>query len=95
MEPYIAALAPGRPAAPPGDRETLSLRDATAEFAILRLRLDEGLPARWKDHRGLGEALGWAVGSGLAEVVEGEGGPRIRLTVRGRLLSNELFARIV
>jgi hypothetical protein len=39
--------------------------------------------------------LDWALGAGLLETVEASAGERVRLTTQGRLLSNELFARLV
>jgi len=38
------------------------------------------------------DAFGWAVATGLLEET---GDARVRLTTRGRLLSNELFARLI
>jgi hypothetical protein len=37
----------------------------------------------------------WAESAGLLETVDVDGEARLRLTVRGRLLSNELFSRLV
>jgi coproporphyrinogen III oxidase-like Fe-S oxidoreductase len=68
---------------------------AAAEAAILGLRLDEGLPRAEAEAAPLGEHLGWALGAGLLEPFDTPGGPRVRLTTDGRLLSNELFNRLV
>jgi hypothetical protein len=38
------------------------------------------------------DGFAWAAGSGLVEEAPGD---RVRLTLRGRLLSNELFARLL
>jgi putative oxygen-independent coproporphyrinogen III oxidase len=102
---YLAALAPppgsGRgPALPPGGEEELDAATAAAEEVILGLRTDRGVPAAIAERRPAASsdedpaapALRWALANGLAEA--GAGG-RIRLTRRGALLSNEVFARIV
>jgi hypothetical protein len=65
---------------------------AAAERAILGLRLDTGLPSAAAGEPPLADAFGWALASELVEVTPGE---RIVLTTRGRLLSNELFSRLV
>jgi hypothetical protein len=49
----------------------------------------------WADRPELAEALSWAEASGLLEPADMAGEARIRLTLKGRLLSNELFARLV
>ena len=59
------------------------------------LRLDRGVPMEWAAQPPLAEALDWAQSSGLTELVELDGERRLRLTLRGRLLSNELFERLV
>jgi oxygen-independent coproporphyrinogen III oxidase len=94
---YLAALAPppgsGRsPALPPGGAESLDDATATAEEVILGLRTHRGVPAAAAAEGGAADALRWALDHGLAEAgIDG----RIRLTRRGALLSNEIFARIV
>ena len=97
MQAYIDALDPdvGEPALPPGGSETLDDQTAAAERAILSLRLDRGVPMDWAAQPPLAEALDWAQSSGLTELVELDGERRLRLTLRGRLLSNELFERLV
>jgi putative oxygen-independent coproporphyrinogen III oxidase len=97
MEPYVASLLPdvGAASLPPGGRESLTDETAAAERIILALRLDRGVPAGWGDRAPLAAARSWAESTGLLERVELEGEPRLRLTVRGRLLSNELFGRLV
>ena len=94
LDGYVAALVPeagGVPALPPGGTETVDDSGAAAERAILGLRLDEGLPDAEAEAGPLAPHLAWALDAGLLERSEG----RVRLTTRGRLLSNELFARIV
>jgi oxygen-independent coproporphyrinogen-3 oxidase len=99
LDGYLAALLPagGRaPALPPGGGETLSRRDAAAEATMLALRLDEGLRLEEAQADPLGPHLAWATRRGLVERWAGtDRSPRIRLTTRGRLLSNELFARLL
>lgn len=97
MQAYIDALDPdvGEPVLPPGGSETLDDQTAAAERAILSLRLDRGVPMDWAAQPPLAEALDWAQSSGLTELVELDGERRLRLTLRGRLLSNELFERLV
>jgi oxygen-independent coproporphyrinogen-3 oxidase len=78
------------PALPPGGSEELSAADAALESIVLGLRMARGVPRE----RALAQAdvFTWAAEMGLVE-----DGPddRIRLTLRGRLLSNELFARLL
>ena len=96
---YVAALAPeagGSPAAaprlPPGGSETLDAATAAAEAAILGLRTDRGLPRSAATEPPLADTFGWALAAELLTIDEAD---RIVLTTRGRLLSNELFARLV
>ena len=98
LEGYVGALVPaagGRPALPPGGSETLDDATALAERTILALRLDEGLLADEAAAGPLGRHLDWALEAGMLERVSASEGDRYRLTTRGRLLSNELFARVV
>ncbi len=94
LDGYLASLAPagGAPERlPPGGSETLDADGARAEALVLGLRTDRGVldsafagPARRA-------VVDWAIGSGLAATA----GDRVVLTVRGRLLSNEVFARLI
>lgn len=101
LEAYLAALVPpdGRPPElPPGGREVLDPATARAETWILGLRTERGLPALAAEDAAAGEAVAWAMAAGLMEVPAGEPGTsdrRVRLTRRGRLLSNEVFVRFV
>ncbi|HEU0245269.1 MAG TPA: radical SAM family heme chaperone HemW [Candidatus Limnocylindrales bacterium] len=106
LDGYLRALAPGGgspPALPPGASETPDAATAAAEAVILALRLDTGVPLAGAAAGPLAPHLEWALGSGLLERVHGPGDEhdhdpgdeRVRLTTRGRLLSNELFARLV
>jgi oxygen-independent coproporphyrinogen-3 oxidase len=95
---YLAALLPvaGPAAIPPGGSESITPQVAASERLILALRLDGGVPAAWAAAQGsIADAFEWAMSSGLLEPFELEGEARFRLTVRGRLLSNELFLRLV
>jgi oxygen-independent coproporphyrinogen-3 oxidase len=89
LEPYLAALAAGR--LPPGGEDVLDEDTVLAETAILGLRLSEGIDAALADHPHVAPALEWAREVGLAENVDG----RCRLTSDGRLLANEVFARLL
>jgi oxygen-independent coproporphyrinogen-3 oxidase len=97
LDGYLASLAPvhgGVPVLPPGGEEPLDPATAAAERVILALRLDDGLPRREAEAGPLAPHLAWALDAGLVEVA-GPGADRVRLTTDGRLLSNELFARLV
>jgi oxygen-independent coproporphyrinogen-3 oxidase len=94
LDGYVAALAPpagGPPTLPPGGAETLDTATAAAEEAVLGLRTDRGLPLSARDGPPLAAAYDWAVSAGLLATTDG----RIVLTTRGRLLSNELFSRLI
>ncbi len=98
LDAYVAALVPpdGSPGRlPPGGSEAIDDSTAASEQAILGLRTERGLPLSAGLEPPLAEELGWALASELVEVVRADDGERIRLTTRGRLLSNELFARLV
>lgn len=94
LEPYLAALAPVNgdlPSLPPGGSTRITDTEATAERVILGLRLDDGIPAAGGERQRFAAAFGWARGLGLVR----DAGDRIVLTTRGRLLSNELFVRLL
>jgi oxygen-independent coproporphyrinogen-3 oxidase len=93
LDAWLAALVPadGGPATlPPGGAETLDPAVAAAEELILGLRTSRGV-AREAALARL-DVLAWAAEAGL---VQDAPGGRIRLTLRGRLLSNELFTRLL
>jgi oxygen-independent coproporphyrinogen-3 oxidase len=98
LDGYLRALVPAdgaRPHLPPGGSETPDAAAVAAEAVILALRLDTGLSlaeARSGPHA---THLDWARSYGLLEPFEAPDGPRVRLTTAGRLLSNELFSRLV
>lgn len=93
LDGWLAALVPsGRaaPRLPPGGSEPIDASTAAAERLVLGLRLAEGVPrSAMATHP---EAFAWAAEAGL---VEDAPGGRVRLTLRGRLLSNEVLARLV
>jgi oxygen-independent coproporphyrinogen-3 oxidase len=92
---YLAALTPAgdvAPSLPPGGAETLDAETALAESIVLGLRTDRGLPRSAATEPPLSDAFGWAL---AAELLTIDAADRIVLTTRGRLLSNELFARLV
>ena len=95
LDGYVAALVPGDGRGPPRlPAAPRRVDDATAasETAILGLRLDTGLPLEAATEPPLDAWFGWALAAELVELTEDE---RVVLTTRGRLLSNELFAKLV
>jgi len=95
LDGYIAALTPaggGEPHLPPGGSEAIDPTTAAAEKVILGLRTDRGVPLEAAQVPPLDDAFGWALAAELLDVTPED---RIVLTTRGRLLSNELFGRLV
>jgi oxygen-independent coproporphyrinogen III oxidase len=95
LEGYLAALVPpggGSPTLPPGGWETVDPETAAAERIILGLRLDTGVPLAAAEEPPLADAFGWALTAELVDITPDD---RVVLTTRGRLLSNELFSRLV
>jgi coproporphyrinogen III oxidase-like Fe-S oxidoreductase len=98
LDGYLGALMGVPPSLPPGGFEVPDAAAIAAEAAILGLRLDDGLALADASAPGsqLAPHLAWALGAGLLEQFGATGDePRIRLTLDGRLLSNELFAKLV
>ena len=94
LDAWLAALTPAdgeAPHLPPGGRETIDPGTAAAERVLLGLRLDRGLPLGAAIEPPLAAAYDWALAAKLLATAA----DRIVLTTRGRLLSNELFARLV
>ncbi|MBA2275502.1 MAG: radical SAM family heme chaperone HemW [Chloroflexi bacterium] len=94
LDAYLAALLPrdgSRASLPPGGNETLDEPTARAESAILGLRLAVGVDETLLGDPLLGPGLDWAIGVALVERVVG----RLRLSESGRLLSNEVFSRLL
>ena len=92
LDGYLAALRPidGSTAVlPPGGMDPADA--GPGESALLALRTSRGLPRPALEDPALGNALRWALDGGLVA----ESGERLALTIRGRLLSNEVFARLV
>jgi putative oxygen-independent coproporphyrinogen III oxidase len=89
LERYVSALVAGD--LPPGNAETTTDSQSAAEHAILRLRTAAGIPLAESESPSVKSAVSWALSNQLLERTEG----RVRLTVRGRLLSNEVFARLM
>ncbi len=90
LDRYVVALTAGD--LPPGGEEATDPAAAAAEALILGLRLDTGVPLTAAHEPPLGDHFGWALAAELVDVTTDD---RIVLTTRGRLLSNELFARLV
>ncbi len=99
LDGYLAALLPaggGAPALPPGGQEQLDPAMAAAEELILGLRTDRGVRREALLALPAGSSIfGWALAGELVELVQLGEDARVRLTSRGRLLSNELFSRLV
>ena len=92
LDLYVAALGSATPTLPPGGIDPIDATTAAAETVILGLRLDVGVPMAAAYEPPLDDAFGWALAAGLLTVIEGD---RVVLTTRGRLLSNELFERLI
>jgi oxygen-independent coproporphyrinogen-3 oxidase len=95
LDAYIATLTPaggGTPRLPPGGSEAIDPTTAAAEQVILGLRTDRGVPLAAARTPPLDDAFGWALAAELLDVTPDD---RVVLTTRGRLLSNELFGRLV
>jgi oxygen-independent coproporphyrinogen-3 oxidase len=94
LDSYLTALTPAdgsTPRLPPGGTEPIDRATATSEALILGLRTDRGVPAKAADRPPFDAVALWAADAGLLE----ERGDRLVLTTEGRLLSNEVFARLV
>jgi putative oxygen-independent coproporphyrinogen III oxidase len=96
LDGYLAALSPADgspPRLPPGARAaSLTQQEREAELAILALRTRDGVSADALDRTATRPALMWSLGAGL---LERTAAGRLALTLRGRLLSNEVFIRLV
>jgi oxygen-independent coproporphyrinogen-3 oxidase len=93
---YLAAVAEGRE--PVVESERLEGRAARSEAALLALRMNQGLDlGAWRARHGMdfeaefGPALAPAFKAGCLE----QGGGRLALTAKGRLLANEVFERLL
>ena len=90
LDGYLAALGDNRP--PPGGAERLSDRQVIAERAILGLRLRSGLASDQASGPAVAPALAWGEQAGL---IESRADGSVGLTLRGRLLGDELFQRLL
>jgi oxygen-independent coproporphyrinogen-3 oxidase len=88
LDGWVEALRTGH--LPPGHSERVDDDAATGERLLLGLRLDEGVADAELDGS-RGAALAWGLEHELLDRTAG----RLRLTRRGRLLGNEVFARLV
>jgi oxygen-independent coproporphyrinogen-3 oxidase len=91
LEGYVGALSGPDPRLPPGGAERLDAATAAAEAVILALRTDRGVAAWTANEPPMAGVADWAVRAGLLE----RHGERLVLTTNGRLLSNEVFARLL
>ena len=96
LDAYLAALLPPegeRPSLPPGGSESLDSAELATERAVLGLRLRQGISRQTLSAADpAGSVLPWARGAGL--VTTGPSGA-IAFTARGRLLSNEVYLRLL
>lgn len=97
LDAYIAALEPADgapPRLPPGGHDSIVAdpRASEAEAAMLALRMRSGVPVSALERPSIGAALAWAVDERLLERTADD---RLALTLRGRLLSNEVFIRLI
>ena len=82
-----------RPSLPPGGEDPpVDASAGAVEALILGLRMDDGVPLTAFLDASLADALAWAAEADLVEQTEAG---RVRLTIRGRMLSNEVFARLI
>lgn len=94
LDAYLAGLVPpdgGSPRLPPGGREPEGDADRRSEAAILALRTSAGLPVAALEQPLLRPGLDWALEANLLE----RRLERLVLTRAGRLLSNEVFVRLI
>jgi oxygen-independent coproporphyrinogen-3 oxidase len=90
LDGYLAALTAGT--LPPGGAVTTDPETEAMEAVILALRLDTGVPLAAAHEPPLADQFGWALAAELLTVTDDQ---RVVLTTRGRLLSNELFHRLL
>jgi oxygen-independent coproporphyrinogen III oxidase len=91
LDGYVAALTGRQPRLPPGGAEQLDGATVAAESVILALRTDRGVPVASAAAPPLAGIAEWAARAGLLA----RDGERLVLTTEGRLLSNEVFARLL
>jgi oxygen-independent coproporphyrinogen-3 oxidase len=93
LDGYVAALSPhdGPPRLPPGGFELLDERTTATERLVLGLRTERGVAVNAFAGPGLSHVIDWALPYELLTIDD----QRVRLTTKGRLLSNEIFQRLV
>jgi putative oxygen-independent coproporphyrinogen III oxidase len=91
LDAYLAALRGPTPRLPPGGAEDLNPDTAAAEEVILGLRTDRGVPTEAANRPPFDAVAPWAIDAGLLE----QRADRFVLTIDGRLLSNEVFSRLL
>lgn len=90
LDGYLAAVEAGD--LPPGGTSDAEPTLDAVEAIILALRLDTGIPLMAAYEPPLADHFGWALAAELLDVTDDD---RVVLTTRGRLLSNELFRRLI
>ena len=92
LDGWLRALTPpeGPPSLPPGGSEAIDREAAETERIVLGLRTDTGVPAEAAGRPPLDRVADWALEAGLLR----RHADRLVLTTQGRLLSNEVFARL-
>jgi coproporphyrinogen III oxidase-like Fe-S oxidoreductase len=94
LDRYLAALTPGDGDVahlPPAGSERPDGTTGLADRAILGLRTRYGIGSDLARHPSLSPAIRWAIAAGLARWTDG----RVILTLRGRLLGDEVFERML
>lgn len=79
---------------PGGESAPASAAASAAESLVLSLRMARGVEREVALRQGFNDAVAWGESHGLLAPHPSDAS-RIQLTLRGRLLSNELFSRIV
>lgn len=95
LDGYLHALGRedgGRSRLPPGGSEVIDATTAASESMILALRTDRGVERAVADRPPYRDTIAWAATLELLRITSED---RLVLTTRGRLLSNELFARLI
>jgi oxygen-independent coproporphyrinogen-3 oxidase len=99
LEGYVAALVPppgAAPRLPPGGSEPVEGSVAAFEAAMLALRTSEGWVPEPAAVQGAADSLDARLAAPIAAgLLRRDAGGRLALTLRGRLLSNEVFARLL
>src|SRR5689334_21610085 len=89
LEQYLAALEKGEP--PVAARNMIDDRRRTEERIFLGLRQNRGVELTDEERERYSNEIDKMSATGLLEFSDG----RLRLTDRGRLLSNEVFAEFI